>query len=517
MINYLSLRQGCSPMLNISLPSSTQGWALLVTVLLLLIGPGIIPRFRGWLKTQLRNPFKKPQKELPINVPLINVPKLPLTFLARPDDLKAVKDLLLADSGPATAITGTPSRVGLHGMGGIGKSILAAAMARDEEVQSRFKDGIFWLTLGTDPKITSRQADLAGMLGVRQVFTDVEQGKAYLSKQLAEKACLIVLDDVWDAEDVKTMFTDLGPKCRLLITTRDSGIITALEAREFRLDLLSTEKALELLASWAGKDLAALPKEASLIVEECGRLPLAIALCGAQVKDKVPWKDLLDALKKAELQFLDHPQGSVMRSMKVSVDNLEDLHSECYLELAVFPPDEAIPEAAISTLWTHAHKLEDRDARQIIRILERKALLKSDDERSAIELHDLQHDYLRAVCKDLKSLHGLLLDAYIQKTSNGRWPSGPNDDYFFQHLAYHLSKAGKEDDLRSLLLAFGWIQARLNATDVVGLIHDYDFLKADGEISAIQDSTQLFRGRSGYQHTSYTKIPASFKASSSGG
>jgi S1-C subfamily serine protease len=73
---------------------------------------------------------------------IINVPDLPPSFLARPDVLMAVKEVLLADSGQATAITGTRSRVGLHGMGGIGKSVLAAAIARDADVQARFHDGI---------------------------------------------------------------------------------------------------------------------------------------------------------------------------------------------------------------------------------------------------------------------------------------------------------------------------------------------------------------------------------------
>ena len=35
-----------------------------------------------------------------------------------------------------------------QGIGGAGKSTLAAAVARDEEVQWRFKDGVFWIMMG---------------------------------------------------------------------------------------------------------------------------------------------------------------------------------------------------------------------------------------------------------------------------------------------------------------------------------------------------------------------------------
>jgi hypothetical protein len=234
-------------------------------------------------------------------------------------------------------------------------------------------------------------------------FEDVEQGKTHLSKLLLHMVCLIVLDDVWHAEDVKALFSDTGSQCRILITTRDAGIITALGAREYRLGLLSLDEALELLARWAEKDVASLPPEASRVVEECGCLPLALALCGAQVKDGTPWKDLLEALQDAALQFLDHPHGSVMKSMKVSIDNLPADQAECYLNLAVYPPDEPVPEAAILTLWTYANRLKDRDARQIISVLDRKALLKKSENSgiSTVELHDLQHDYLRAVCPDI--------------------------------------------------------------------------------------------------------------------
>ena len=425
---------------------------------------------------------------------LVKVPELPPNFLLRSDDLIAVKEVLLVDAGRSTAITGALSKVGLHGMGGIGKSVLAAAMARDKEVRHRFYDGIFWLTLGTDPKmVMRRQSDLAEMLDIPHAFEDIEQGWTYLSKQLGNKACLIVLDDVWHVEDVKGLFNDLGPQCRILITTRDAGIITALGAREYRLGLLSPDEALELLARWAEMNVAALPPEASMIVSECGRLPLALALCGAQVSDGIPWKDLLEALQEAALQFLDHPHGSVMKSMKVSVDNLSAEQAECYGELAVYSPDEPVPEAAILTLWTNANKQKERDARQIVSVLERKALLKTSGkaEGLTIELHDLQHDYLRVICQDVQNLHRLLLDAYSQKTSQGKWPTGPNDGYFFQHLAYHLFEAGKKEDIRTLLLDFDWMQARLRATDAVGLIHDYDFLPSQQDIQTIQRAIRL--------------------------
>ena len=91
-------------------------------------------------------------------------------------------------------------------MPGIGKSVLAAEVARDPEVRSKFIDGIFWLSLGINPMLTCRQSDLAELLGDRPLpFEDVQQGRIHLSKLLGRKSCLIILDDVWNAEDVKAL------------------------------------------------------------------------------------------------------------------------------------------------------------------------------------------------------------------------------------------------------------------------------------------------------------------------
>ena len=41
----------------------------------------------------------------------------------------------------------------IHGLGAVGKSTLATALAYDGDVQSRFCDGILWVTLGQEPNI----------------------------------------------------------------------------------------------------------------------------------------------------------------------------------------------------------------------------------------------------------------------------------------------------------------------------------------------------------------------------
>jgi hypothetical protein len=77
------------------------------------------------------------------------------------------------------------------------------------------------------------------------------------------------------------------------------------------------------------------------------------------------------------------------------------------------------------------------------------------------------------------------------------------DDYGLLHLAYHMKKAGKKDELRKLLLNFKWMRTKLENVTVIhektgvkipnvnSLIHDYDYLLDDTEIRLVQDAIKL--------------------------
>ena len=114
------------------------------------------------------------------------------------------------------------------------------------------------------------------------------------------------------------------------------------------------------------------------------------------------------------------------------------------------------------------------------------------DEAGRLTLHDLQLDYARRQVGEagLPALHGRLLEAYAAWRLNG-WPTGPDDGYFFQHLAWHLAQAGRLEELRGLLLDFDWLEARLNATDANALLTDYDWLPGDPELRLLQGAVRL--------------------------
>jgi APAF-1 helical domain len=65
------------------------------------------------------------------------------------------------------------------------------------------------------------------------------------------------------------------------------------------------------------------------------------------------------------------------------------------------------------------------------------------------------------------------------------------DTYAWRCVAYHLVQAGRQDDLRRLLLNFNWLQAKLEATNINALISDYDYLLEDKDLQLLQSAIRL--------------------------
>ena len=405
-----------------------------------------------------------------------NVPELPTIHLPRDEDLNRIKTLLLAGS---VAISAPSIKVGVQGMGGIGKSVLAAAVAHDSDVQKAFPDGIVWVPIGQTPALVSLQFDVMTALGVNpQPFDNPSQGTTRLREALREKRCLLILDDVWKPLDAFA-FNALGPQGRMLVTTRKLSTISTLTHHQHEVKVLSEAQALQLLGQWFDQtDFEQIPLDTrKALVKECGCLPLAVASVGALLKRR-PGREnnILKKLQEADLaaikeQFPDYPYPDLLKTLQVSVDDLPEELRERYLDFAVFPEDVQIPEQVLCTFW-QSTGLDEDDCQDVIDELVDRSLLARNKE-GKLSLHDLQRDYTRTTCGNLVERHQALLNAYAAQCPQG-WASGPNDGYFFEHLPGHLIQAGKPDEARSLLFDFEWLRLKLEYCSTVAVINDFD-------------------------------------------
>lgn len=412
----------------------------------------------------------------------------PPHYQPRPDDMTQLAETVLLDLKRPIVLTGAERVTVLHGMGGVGKSVLATTFARATETRRAFRDGVVWLNVGQHPDLVQNLREVGQAFGdTLQKYPDVQQGILRLSELLADKACLLILDDVWEVDHAEPFLNIIGTRCRLLITTRDGALATALGAREQLLDVLTDEAALRQLADWSEQPVEVLAPEAHVMAQECGNLPFALALCGAMVRDGITWSDLLEALRNVELTFMEkqfpnYPHLNVMRSLKVSVDVVEQtdpVGAKHYQELAVFPIGTKIPEAAVMTLWLHAKDLDEKGSRKLLTTLHRKALLRLEGNvpHRLVSLHQLQHDYLMSGWSDRPALHKKLLEAYRGKCPHD-WPSGPNDGYFFKFLTYHLMEAEQPAEIHRLLALEtadkrnAWYEAKEALADRAGYLGD---------------------------------------------
>jgi TIR domain/NB-ARC domain len=81
---------------------------------------------------------------------LTSIPSLPPNYLPRTKYLDKLNELIMADIQRPVVTTSTKQITALQGMGGTGKSVLAAAFARTTENRSAFNDGILWVTIGSE-------------------------------------------------------------------------------------------------------------------------------------------------------------------------------------------------------------------------------------------------------------------------------------------------------------------------------------------------------------------------------
>jgi hypothetical protein len=435
---------------------------------------------------------------------LSGVPDLPPHFVARDEQVDMVIGAVLERDGPP---------IGLYGMGGTGKSVVARAvahalerpLAHEPPDRQTIPEIVVWLDLravdghsNDEVELLRLQGSLARALGAHgadATFGDIAEGGVGLRRLLDGRRCLLILDDVRRIEAVQPF--QLGDGCRLLITTRDLGLLRMLHAVACPVDVMSDELALALLSRWSEQEMEELPPKAVEVATECGGLPLALAMAGAMVRRR-SWDDVLARLQAADLdriraKFIDYPQHhTLLRAIEAGILELAD-DPECpvenpverYADLAVFREAGAFPEAAVQILWGEAG-IDPVDAADLIVVMLDRSLLQRDP-LGQLRLHDLQYDYVVAMAgPQLSELHAHLVDGYSRLCSNG-WATGPNDGYFHDHLAQHLCAAGRLEEVRTLLTDFNWLYVRISQQDLTRLLGDFRFIKDDEASHSIEN------------------------------
>lgn len=417
---------------------------------------------------------KKPVFFLPINLPDL--------YIGRFSSLEKLRQSLCG-----TADTTTLTTV-IHGMGGLGKTVLARAACNDPVLRKTFADGILWATVGQNPKtegmhprVQEMQSNwITALHGNSSAASNETLGKVELQRLLEDRAMLIVLDDVWDLQDIEFLRIS-APRCHTLITTRDRTI--AGESTIVQLDRMSREESRELLKI-ASKGKLQDNALADTIAENLGYLPLALDIVARLFAEEFSWEEIEEVLT-SNISTIEYGKKT-LATLTTSVSFLQPEEQERYHELIVFPQDEKIPRSAVAKLWKHMG-LSAYQTSSLLAKLRQRALL-----QDSHTLHDLHYYYLQSVVPPTKqqSLHNVLLDVYNGPSA---WEAFPDNDdfYIWRRLAYHLDRASRLPELKELLTSGEYLKAKISRIGVADTLGDYAYLVPDQHLPLVVGALQL--------------------------
>ncbi len=397
-------------------------------------------------------------------------PRLPTQLAKRPDLASAVVYVLCSGE----------RLMAMAGVGGAGKSTLAAQVCSDQRLRRRFRDGIVWLKIGSRKDPVALLADLAQALALPDTvtgFATVVQGRAQLAAALHGRHVLVVADNVWDRGPLDAL-TGLTPTCAVLFTTRSAELATLVNATQIRVGGLTKNQALELLSHWTNQIPAALADSAQTLCTRIGNLALGITMIGVMVAQGRPLTDLLAMMKQYPVLVPTDPEPvysyqALCAAIAANISELSEASQIRCAQLAVFAGRGPFSRHAARALWQP--ELSDVGTVDLLAELAVRSLL-TDAGEGDYGAHDLQYDVFanRLGANELAAAHLRLVEGYRIHYPSG-WVNSAADPYLARSLASHLHGADLGEELRALLTDPAWIQARLTHGQVADLIPDYGY------------------------------------------
>jgi TIR domain/Tetratricopeptide repeat len=270
-----------------------------------------------------------------------NIPiKVPTHFMGREDALVEIAAALSRGEG-RVAITA------LHGLRGVGKTVLAAAYA--ERHRSDYR-ATWWIRAQAEPTMRADLAALAVRLG--WVGADEEEALTAVMERLRHEGegILLIFDNAVDADAIKP-YLPRGGSAQVLVTSNAHawrGVAAPVEIR-----LWPKEIGADYLVARTGRDGER--KAAEYLSEALGGLPLAHEQAAAYCERlEIPLAEYRKRLEAAPARMLDTPRDApaeyrdkltVAKTFSIAIEEAVKLHpaAEPLIVYAALLAPEPIP------------------------------------------------------------------------------------------------------------------------------------------------------------------------------
>ncbi|CAN1145649.1 Disease resistance protein L6 [Linum perenne] len=312
--------------------------------------------------------------------------------------------------------------VGLHGMGGIGKTTLATAVYN--EVSARFDRHSFVKdireTQKQDGVLVLQKNLIYDILRMDSVGSTVE-AKKIIRERITRFKILVVLDDVDEKFKFEEVLGDpesFASGSRFIATSRDKKVMGSLskgQSKLYEVQGMDPIRSLQLFCKHAfKKDSPQSGFEAlsNAIISTAGGLPLTLKVIGSLLyrEEEEVWNDKLKQLKKI-------PEEEVMERLEISYKGLRREAQQIFLDIACFYIGEN--KEIASYMWS------DCDLYPIlnVNILVQRSMLNIGDEneflmhdqlrdmgREIVRREDIEHPWMRSRIWSDKETFELLLN-----------------------------------------------------------------------------------------------------------
>ncbi|KAF4378016.1 hypothetical protein G4B88_004623, partial [Cannabis sativa] len=314
------------------------------------------------------------------------------------------------------------SRIGLHGMGGLGKTMLAKEIARQAKEEKLFSTVVI-TTISQTPNIKEIQQHIAEKLDVT-IFSQIEsiskRAEVLQQRLKPENRILLILDDIWRELNLEEIGIHDG--CKILVTSRYAHVLHNMgmaESDVFLIKALESSEAISLFKKIIGdtkvENNAYYNALAVKIVDECGGLPISISTVAHALKFNMDslfmWEDALQRLQSSNFTGIGEMRDKVYLSIRLSYDFLgrhEEEAKSLLLLCALHAEDEEIKVEELmrySIGWNllqgvrTVSEARNRVNSLVVKLKSHSLLLDGTHKNDEVKMHDVIRDVCIVIAK----------------------------------------------------------------------------------------------------------------------